>query len=324
MENDDIGYSKKEVAKLLRIAESTVYQYATQNKIKALPNPYKVLSEAQYDKKSVDELRVKLNIDGITGMSISSFAKEQKVPQNKIYKLIHSHGLEVDLVPRGEVRKQYFIPKNTQEELAKILEESKQKRGTRTDFYLHSEDIALYQVFLGANGNQYRVTRKGANKWGFYLHTGEWIDFSKALENFKLKPMYKIHQKTVRSIGYANFVIPKDTDEIYEYIDFVYRTWGIENCSISEEEKFLNISLKSGRWKAVDYTPYEEFALHLTSYAEIGSIELINGFYEVEGDIKRTTIDFSIGIYHKLLEHVESNKTNLRDVVEEALEKYLE
>ncbi|MEK3977308.1 helix-turn-helix domain-containing protein [Psychrobacillus sp. FSL K6-2684] len=323
MKERDTGYSKKEVAKLLHIAESTVYLYAQQGKIKALPNPFKILPEARYDKLSVDQFMKEQKLDTITGISVPSFAKQLNITPGKIYKLIHMHNLEVELVPRGETRKQYFLPEQTQIQLKELIDGQEFKKGLRSDFYWHAKDIALFQAFESENRSLLRVTRKDSKSWGFYLTTGEWIDFEEAAYRYKLRPLYSIHQKTERNIGKAHFVIPKDYKNLYECIDAVYKTWGIENCTINLREDQLYLSLKSGKWKAVNPVPYVPIELYLGYHLSVGNLEYKDGFYYVDGDMKRTTIDLSKNTYDDLLKYAVTYGRDLREVIEESIKEKL-
>lgn len=177
------SYTKKEVAELLGIAESTVYSLARQGKLEVIPDPHRIRRSTQYTFNSVQTLMNERNVGKNTGKSVRDFAIEIGVAKNKIYPLLQEMHLEVETVSLSEVRKQYYLPIETQNILREHFQQSNY-RGSRNDFYSKELDVALYQSFTSENGQTLRVTCNKELEWGFYLTSGNWIGYKEAVDAY--------------------------------------------------------------------------------------------------------------------------------------------
>lgn len=63
--------------------------------------------------------------------------------------------------------------------------------------------------------------------------------------------------------------------------------------------------------------------MYLGYHLSVGNLEYKDGFYYVDGDMKRTTIDLSKNTYDDLLKYAVTYGRDLREVIEESIKEKL-
>lgn len=316
-------YTRTEVANLLGVSKSTVYNYAKQNKIIKIDDPHRLMREARYQKEEVDELAKKRKRNEPTGLRPSELANELDVPTQRIYTLIHETELPVDQLPVGDERWIYSIPPETAQWIRQRVQKTAPTRGTRAEFYDATFDIALYQRFKAIEGEELRVVRNDDQEWGFYLPSGTWIPYADGIDIFKYKPIYSIHQRNMSVRGYTDFTLPKE-EEAYLFLDFVYQVWGIENIRIREQDTQLDLSIKSGEVTvpADIYLPVSNDTVE--EYLILGDMVIDEKKWILISGYRRTTFDLPDHLLVKLRDIAESEGLSMSQYVELVLQEKLE
>lgn len=318
-------YTKQEVAKLLGIAEVTVYHYSKQNKIRKVDDPHHASREARYHKEEVDALVEQRKQERVEGYSTSDLSKELGISQQKIYQLIHDHKLEVHEVPYGDERIRYVIPEETAGWIKHEIERTAPTRGIRSEFYDSTLDISLYQRFTSPERVETRVVRNVDREWGFYSSSHKWIPYGAAIKKFNYKPAYSIHQPSLKASGYTDFILPKDNELSYVFLDFIYTRRGIENIRLREHEEHLALSVKSGPIHVSDSVPAALTIPTIQSFLEGGAGNVL--FEEDEwifvSGYRKTSVELPVSMLNALHALAKMEQLTTNELVEEAIQEFL-
>ena len=310
-------YTRQEVADLLGVSKATVYHYAKQKKIIKIEDPHRLYREARYEKEEVDILAAERRRNEPTGMRPSALAKELNVHVQRIYALIHETDLPVEELPSGDERKIYSIPDETAEWIRSRIEKTASPRGMRVEFYDVRYDIALYQRFKSANGQELRVIRNEEGEWGFLLPSGTWIPYADGRDIFDYAPIYSIHQPNEIVKGYTDFSFPKDDEDALLVLDFVYAEWGIENMRVREQDEMIDLSIKSGEKEISSTLPIAEKTLR--SYLTLGDIIIEGTRFILMSGYRRTTFDLPSELLDELRQLAHEQGISMSEFVESAV-----
>ncbi|MFJ6266787.1 DNA-binding protein, partial [Lysinibacillus xylanilyticus] len=252
--------------------------------------------------ESVSDLKAKMT-DTSNHMSLNSYAKEKKVSQELLKRIIAENDI---VIPKGThgLRQSYLISPEIKETLDQlILENTFVHFRTKNNFYNSKLNIALLQPFVDEGGRKYRVMIEG-KRWGFYTETG-----FLPIENLNnSKPLYDIHKPTVRSTMYVNFSIPKDEKNAYLYVDAIYNVFGIENAQLLLTDESINGRIKMNNWKVSAESEHIQRLLELNDYTHNGEINLIDDVLRVICFYKRVVVVLPKK-YHEQLSEL-ANKLN--------------
>lgn len=312
-------YTRQEVADLLGVSKATVYHYAKQNKIIKIDDPHRLFREARYEKREVDQLAEERERNTPTGWRPSALASELNVPTQRIYALIRETDLPVEQLPAGDERMIYSIPEETANWIRDQIKKTSSPRGTRVEFYDARYDIALYQLFKTANGQEMRVIRDEAGGWGFKLPSGTWIPYADGRDIFQYEAAYPIHQANKSVKGYTDFLLVKDQPIAYDFLDFVYEVFGIENIRLREREAQLELSVKSGRWP-LTITPPETLTENaLQDMLVLGNLVMEENQWILISGYRRTTFDLPTNLLDELREVAKEEGMTMSEYVEAVL-----
>lgn len=317
-------YTRQEVADLLGVSKATVYHYAKQKKIIKIEDPHRLIREARYRKEEVDVLAEERKRHQPTGLRPSELAKQLNVATQRIYALIRETDLPVDELPVGDERTIYSIPDETAEWIRQEIEKATSSRGTRTEFYDAKFDIALYQRFRTPQGQEMRVVRNHNQEWGFYLPSQTWIPFSDGVNIFQYAASYSIHQPNHSIRGYTDFLLSKDAHETFEFLDFVYQVWGIENIRIREQDANIELSIKSGQISLSIPVPETLSEVSIKKFLILGDILMEEGQWTLISGYRRTTFDLPANLLEGLQRFAKEKNVSMSEYVEAALGEKLE
>lgn len=319
-------YTKQEVAKMLGIAEVTVYHYSKQNKIRKVEDLHHASREARYYKEEVDALVEKRKHAQVEGYSTADLSKELGVSQQKIYQLINDHQLKVHEVPYGDERIRYVIPEDTAGWIKQEIERTAPTRGIRSEFYDSTLDISLYQRFTSPERVETRVVRNPDREWGFYSSSHKWIPYGAAIKKFNYAPAYSIHQSSLKVSGYTDFVLPKDNELSYVFLDFIYTRRGIENIRLREHEEYLALSVKSGPIHVSENVPAALNISTIHSFLEGGAGNVL--FEEDEwifvSGYRKTSAELPVPMINALHALAKKDKLTINELVEQAIQEFLQ
>lgn len=319
-------YTRKQVADLLGIAKVTVYHYAKQNKIRKVPDPHHAMREARYYKEEVDALVEQRKAEKVEGYSTSEVSKELGISQQKIYQLIEDNELMVHKVPYGDERIRYVIPEETLLWIKEQIERTAPTRGVRSEFYDSALDITLYQLFTSTLRGETRVVRNADREWGFYSSSHTWIPYTVAIKQFKFTPVYAIHRPSLKASGYTDFILPKDNELSYVFLDFMYRKRGIENIRLREHEEHIALSIKSGPLQVKDSVPAAQTVTAIQSFLEGGAGDVL--FEEDEwifvSGYRKTSVDLPVSMLDTLHKLAKQEQTTTNELVEQALQEFIQ
>lgn len=310
-------YTRQEVADLLGVSKATVYHYAKQKKIIKIEDPHRLVREARYWKKEVDELAEIRRRNEPTGIRPSALAKELNVPVQRIYTLIQETDLLVEKLPSGDERTVYSIPEETANWMRQQLTQTASPRGMRVEFYDAKHDIALYQLFKTENGHDMRVIRNEDGEWGFFLSSGTWIPYADGRDIFKYVPAYSIHQPNDSVKGYTDFVFSNEDQEALLFLDFVYSEWGIENIRVRAQEQEIHLSIKSGSKKLSTSLPIE--VEKVQSYLQLGKLMIEGTDFSLLSGYRRTTFDLPVEMLEELRKRASEEALTMSEYVEKML-----
>lgn len=317
-------YTRQEVADLIGVSKATVYHYAKQKKIFKIEDPHRLIREVRYQREEVELLAEERKRNQPTGIRPSELAKQLNVTTQRIYALIQETKLPVDELPAGDERMVYSIPEETAQWISEEIKRTIPNRGTRAEFYNAALDVVLYQKFSNGNGEEIRLICNENQEWGFYLQSRIWITFADAIETYKYNPVYPIHQKTLTIKGYTDFSLPKDSPESFDFLDFVYEVWGIENIRLREFENYLSLSIKSGIMHTeVDLSERVTIA-RVHSFIELGDVVIEDTAWHLISGYRRTTFDLPNTVLEQLQSFAKEQQLTMSEVVEELLRNKLE
>ncbi|WP_342511603.1 helix-turn-helix domain-containing protein [Sporosarcina sp. FSL K6-1522] len=317
-------YTRQEVAELLGISKATVYHYAKQKKIIKIDDPHRLIREARYQKEEVDMLAEERKRHQPTGLRPSELAKQLNVATQRIYALIRETDLPVDELPVGDERTIYSIPAETAEWIRQEIERTTSSRGTRMEFYDAKFDIAIYQRFRTQQGQDMRVVRNSNQEWGFYLPSQTWIPFADGMSIFQYEAAYPIHQPNHSVRGYTDFSLPKDAHDTFEFLDFVYHVWGIENIRIREQDSHIDLSIKSGSVTIPIPIPEALTEGVIKKYLVLGDIMMSEGQWTLVSGYRRTTFDLPNHLLDELQGIAKKKSLSMSEYLEVALREKLE
>ncbi|MCM3318019.1 helix-turn-helix domain-containing protein [Rummeliibacillus stabekisii] len=313
-------YTKEEVAKLLNIAESTVYRYAEQGKIQTEPNPYRMKKSTRYTKESVEQFLQSQKADGIT---VDGLAKKLKISKARIYQLLQQNDeLDVIKTPYGANNYKYLIPASTQKAISKLLRKKKSK-GAKKDFYNSQYNIALFQLFRNDYGKFYRIFKNERNEWGLYLNgTNNFVDYKTAMEELKIEPSYALNNRSsLKNNGYGHFEVPKD-ESGFLFIDYFYQHLGINNMYVNEQSETIDLFLKETNIP-LDKCPLpSELTIDIITSIE-GDIYIDEESFHILKGHKSITFSLSLPTIKQLQSYVKSHNLTTSEVTEKAILEYL-
>lgn len=317
-------YTRQQVADILGISKATVYHYAKQKKIIKIEDPHRLIREARYKKEEVDALAEERKRHQPTGLRPSELAKQLGVTTQRIYTLIQETELPVDELPVGDERTIYSIPKETAAWIRQEIERTASVRGTRVEFYDAKFDIALYQCFRTQQGQDIRVLRNDNQEWGFYLQSRTWIPFADGVNVFQYEAVYPIHQPNHSVRGYTDFSLPKDLEESFDFLDFVYQVWGIENIRIREQEGHIDLSIKSGVVVLGIPVPETFTESMIEKLLVLGDVVMEEGQWTLISGYRRTTFDLPNNLLDELQGIAKANNLSMSEYVELAVREKME
>lgn len=317
-------YNRQEVADLLGVSKATVYHYAKQKKIIKIENPHRLIREVRYKREEVDALAAERKRNEPTGLRPSELAAELNVTTQRIYTLIQETEYPVDELLVGDERTIYSIPKETADWIRGEIKRTVPVRGTRAEFYNVAQDIVLYQRFQQENGQDIRVLRNEKQEWGFYLQAQIWVSFADAIETYGYKPAYTIHQQTMRIKGYTDFKLPKDSPASFDFLDFVYETWGIENIRLREYDMHMTLSIKSGEIQLSRSVPETLTQEVIEKFLVLGDVVIEEDTWHLVSGYRRTTFDLPNVMLDSLQVLASDQRVSMSEYVEEALREKFE
>lgn len=317
-------YTRQEVADILGISKATVYHYAKQKKIIKIANPHRLIREVRYKQEEVDALAIERQRHQPLGLRPSTLAKQLGVTTQRIYALIRETTLPVDELPVGDERTIYSIPDETAAWIRQEIERTASVRGTRVEYYDAKFDIVLYQLFRTQQGQEMRVLRNDNQEWGFYLQSRTWIPFTNGIHAYQYEAAYPIHQPNRRVRGYTDFLLPKEVQESFDFLDFVYQVWGIENIRIREHDTHIDLSIKSGEIELPIPVPEILTESIIKKFLVLGDVIIEDREWTLISGYRRTTFDLPNNLLEKLQEISKEKDLSMSEYVEEALREKME
>ncbi|WP_186670662.1 helix-turn-helix domain-containing protein [Sporosarcina sp. BP05] len=312
-------YTRQEVADILGISKATVYHYAKQKKIIKIANPHRLIREVRYKQEEVDALAIERQRHQPLGLRPSTLAKQLGVTPQRIYALIRETTLPVDELPVGDERTIYSIPDETADWIRQEIERTASARGTRVEYYDAKFDIVLYQLFRTQQGQEMRVLRNDDQEWGFYLQSRAWIPFTNGIYAYQYEAAYPIHQPNRRVRGYTDFLLPKDMQESFDFLDFVYQVWGIENIRIREHDTHIDLSIKSGEIAVPIPVPDILTESIIKQFLVLGDVVIEEAEWTLISGYRRTTFDLPSNLLDELQGISKEKDLSMSEYVEDAL-----
>lgn len=159
---------------------------------------------------------------------------------------------------------------------------------------------------------------------GFYTSSHTWIPYADAIKQYKYIPSYSIHQPSLKASGYTDFILPKDNEVSYVFLDFMYRRRGVENIRLREHNDYLALSVKSGPIQVLD-VPTALTSTTIQSFLEGGAGNVLfeeEEWFFVSG-YRKTSIDLPVTILEKLHLLAKKEKLTANDLVEEAIQELI-
>ncbi|MEX3624910.1 helix-turn-helix domain-containing protein [Viridibacillus arvi] len=315
------SYTTQEVARKLGVSKVTVYQYGKQGKIRKIKDPFSNVNQTRYARKEVDELVEERNLRP-SGLSVSEAAQALGVAKPRIYSLIKDGILEAQEIYIGDESKRLIIQEAPLNYARKWLEEQKNRRAAKWEFYDRDNDVALYQLFESKDGQTYRLMKNDKGDWGFYLPPHTWVGYKEALKTLIFTPTYKIHKKTLRrSKFYVDFKLPKDNSATYEILDTFYIAAGVENLRLREVMDTILLSIKEGIYEVPEGSQGQ---LDIMEAVHFGECIERDGEISICSNYKRQYYDLPEKYVEQFL--LEADKQNLtqHELLEKVIDEYLQ
>ncbi len=316
-------YTKNEVAEKLGISLGTVYHWAKQGKLSKIEDPNTNIREARYLKEEVDALHGKLQENRPDGIRPSSLARQLKVPVSKVYNIIRENNLPVNEFPIGDERTGISIPEELIETIHNELKKSLPKRGTSAEFFNYHYDIALFQRFTTPNGQDIRVMRNEKSDWGFYHQSRTFIPYTTGISEYRYIPTYLIHQKNIAVKGYVDFILPKDSNESFDLLDFAYEHWGVENVRLREQDLYIEFSIKSGVRQVSAPLPESLSLATIEKYIHAGKVQVDGEEWTLVSGSQNFMLDLPEDLMKLLRKAAKRENISMSGYVESVLDEKL-
>lgn len=319
-------YTRKKVAELLGISERTVYSYVKDEKIKAVPNPYRMRKEALYYRPEVDALAKELKeVNLRKAASISTVGKQLGVSRQHIEYLIKANELPTNrLEIKNTVR--ITLPDETIEALAQLVEESRSKspKYRKSTYYNEQYNLTLHQKFTDDEGVTFRVAVRG-NEWGYEdTREGNFIDYKTASTMLRLKPAYTTTKATIKETNYVELTLLKNEPISWDILDYFLETRGTNNLSIRDNLETIQLFIVQGIISLLDYPlpvglPKEKLPQCVTA----GDLVINENELFLAGSSRRLYTFITLDNYLALSQEAEKRKKNLGEMLDEILlERY--
>lgn len=317
-------YTRQEVADILGVSKATVYHYAKQGKIIKIEDPHNAIRGVRYQKEEVDNLAIERKRNQPSGLRPAELAKELGIPLPRIYAIIKDNDLPVDKIPLGDEMTGYSISEELADWIRKEVKRVMPARGTRLEYYNAQQDISLYQLFTTKSGQPRRVIRNDEQEWGFFLPSQTWVSYLDGINLYHYKTAYPIHQKNMSINGYTDFVLPKNQEESFYFLDFVYEVWGIENIRLRELEKTLELSIKSGVKEISIPLPESVSYEVILSFLVSGDLLINEDSWNLVSGDRRTTIEIPLSLFNAVQGITKDEGITFSDYIERLIREELE
>lgn len=311
-------YTRQEVADILGVSKATVYQFAKQGKIVKIPDPHRLRREVRYLRAEVDALAEERKKFKPSGMKPAELAAKLHIPVSRIYNIIKENNLPVDEYPLGDEMIGYSISDELAERITTEVQRTLPTRATPTEFYNARLDIALYQRFKTPDGQDIRLVRNEHSEWGFYLQSRAWIPIKEGLSR-NYVAAYPIHQKNITPQGYADLKLPKDQNETFDFLDFLYQSWGVENVRVRELSDYLALSVKSGTRTVTTPPPPSITNQSIQKFIVSGTIEWNEYEWNIISGYRRTSIELPEELLNEIQEISKDQGIFISDFIEDAI-----
>lgn len=321
MEKD--WYTRKEVAAKLEISLGTVYHWAKQGKLVKIYDPLNNVREARYRKEEVEALFDNKIDNQPEGIRPSTLANQLKVPVAKIYNLIREKELPVDDFAIGDERRGISIPEELVAVIQKEVEKNLSKRGTSTEFFNYQYDIALFQRFTTRNGQDIRVMRNNKLEWGFYHQSRAWIPYLDGLSEHKYEQAYEIHHDNITVKGYVDFILPKDLNESFDFLDFAYENWGVENVRVRELDEHIELSIKSGTHQLTTQRPESLTEPIIEKFTQAGHVNIREQQWELESGTRSLMLEIPEDLMKLVRKAAKKGNVSMSAYIESVLDDKL-
>lgn len=319
-------YTRKKVAELLGISERTVYAYVKDEKIKVVPNPYRMRKEALYYRAEVDALVNELKeLNYTKAASISNVAKQLGVSRQQVEYLIKANELPTNRIEiKSNIR--ITLPDETIKALAQLVEDSRNKspKYRKSTYYNEQYKLTLHQKFTDDEGVTFRVAVRG-NEWGYEdAREGNFIDYKTASTMLRLKPAYTTTQATIKETNYVELTLPKNEPISWNILDYFLETRGINNLSIRDNLESIQLFVVQGIISLLDCPlpvglPKEK----LPQYVTAGDLVINENELFLAGSSRRLYTFITLDNYLALSKEAEKQKKNLGEMLDEILlERY--
>lgn len=314
------SYTRQEVCSLLEVSKVTVYHYAKQGKIRKIFDPHYNAKEARYARKEVDELYLKKQSQP-EGISVSEACKKLGVSKAKVYSLIKEGVLQADTIPFGDEHKRFIIKKESIEKTQKYLSDQVQKRAAKWEFYDQILNVALFQLFISPSDRFFRLLKNEEQQWGFYTDEQTWLNYKEAIKIMGLKPVYNIHQETLRkSQFYVDFELPKSDADSLKILDIFYSVAGVENLRLRDECSVIRLSIKEGSYPA---GVINDSLLNLMKPITYGTINYEKGQLYIESNYKRHYFELPNVFIEQFNQIAEEKNVTQHELLEQLIGNFL-
>ena len=312
-------YTQQEAAELLNVSKATIYHYSKQGKIRKIPDPRRYHREARYYKEEIDQMVMEREQQP-KGLSPSDVANKLGLSVQSVYKYIQEGTINALEVPYGDERFHYVITNEDFEKAKAILKPTGVSRIRRAEYYDSAHDIGLFQLFHTQMNLHARVMKNDKHQWGFFLQNYQkWVELEEGIQRYGLKPAYSIHQSNLESKGHVYLRVPKDEDILYPFIDYLYKTWGIENAGIRDRANAVFISIKAGARPLPQSFSFEQ----LIPFIQEGTIDSDGALLVLESGYRKTSVELPVEMLNTIRQLAEQENQTMSEWIEKALDKEL-
>lgn len=316
-------YTKAQIMEMLNISENQVYDYVKKQKIRPLPNPYKMRKESVYYRQEVD-LLAKERESLKSTYSVSEAAKKFGVSRQRIDYLIRAKKLKVEYVQLDKA-KRIRLSESTLAQIKTILENEKNTsaRHRKSTFYNEALNIALYQLFYDDEGNEYRVACQN-KQWGFLLPDSTFVNYETLKFSIEPRAAYNIDLPNLNETNHTILMLPKTERTSWIIYDYFIATLGIHNVGIRDHREHIELQVAQGIIEFTKYPLPQDITESLfKKYVTAGEVILtdVELFLVGKSHHLRTTI--SLENYKALTAEADSKKISTADLLEQILtERY--
>ncbi|AQQ55392.1 MerR family DNA-binding transcriptional regulator [Planococcus lenghuensis] len=312
-------YTIGEVADLLGVRESNIYNYEKRGLIVRRSDPHRLYRSATYEKESVDQLAEEKRRFEATGPTMVELSKKLGMYDQQIKAAISALALEIPVVKSSFQRtgQRYAITPEQERQIVEYLRYEKPTRPKRNRLYIPLFDLARYQAFTMSGDQHVRLFELPDYSFGFRLPDEQVIPLAVAQQQYELQPKYTIHQpKQKGQNGFTDVVLPIGKPAFYRAVDALLSVCGVENFNAEQQGEELRLVVRNGLYAKNGFATDQALS-DLQRHIQQGAVEDIGTHWRFLRNEKNVTIQLPETLHTQLMQQADREGVSVNRYIQQ-------